>query len=88
MTFDGAQAWVEEGQGSSLRFRFFIQNIQWLPGDLKDEVEMRIWVPVKCSTDLVLAEVDSVGEKPLWAQIVELTGGEIEDAGRLYGLID
>lgn len=87
-TFDGAQAWVEEGQGSSLRFRFFIQHIRWLPGDLKDEVEKRIWVPVTCSTDLVLAEVDSVGEKPLWAQIAELAGGDVEDAGRLYGLID
>jgi len=87
-TFQGAQAWVEEGQGSSLRFRFFIRKIRWSPGDLKKEVETRVWVPVTCSTDLVLAEVDSIVEKPLWAQIAALAGGDVEDAGRLYGLID
>lgn len=83
-----AQEWVEEGQGSSLRFRFYYRKIRWSPGDLKDEVEKRIWVPVTCSGDLLLADMDSVGEKPLWAKIVSLIGGDVEDAARLYGLID
>ena len=28
----GSQAWVEEGEGSSLRIRFFLNHIQWRQG--------------------------------------------------------
>eukprot|EP00418_Pyrodinium_bahamense_P028322 CAMPEP_0179157794 /NCGR_PEP_ID=MMETSP0796-20121207/76972_1 /TAXON_ID=73915 /ORGANISM="Pyrodinium bahamense, Strain pbaha01" /LENGTH=114 /DNA_ID=CAMNT_0020859433 /DNA_START=61 /DNA_END=405 /DNA_ORIENTATION=- len=86
-----AQDWVEEGQGSSLRFRFFLNNIRWPPGELAAEVApaggQKTWLPTRCSADLVLSEVDSSEERPLWAQLAELAGGEAEEAGRQHGLL-
>jgi len=91
--FAAAQDWVEEGQGSSLRFRFFLNRIIWKQGELVREVgiglapEQRAWIPTRCSANLVLSEVDSIEEKPLWVQIAELAGGEAESAGREHGLL-
>jgi len=89
-SLDDAQAWVTEGQGSSLRFRFFLNNIRWAKDELRAEVtrsEDRPWIPVRCSADLVLAEVDSIDDKPLWVRVAELAGGEAEAAGRRHNLI-
>lgn len=88
--FGGAQEWVEEGQGSELRFRFFVNRIRWKPGELFKEVRgsgEQVWIPVRCSADLVLAEVDSIDEKPLWVRIAELAGGEAEELGRRFGFL-
>jgi hypothetical protein len=30
------EAWVEEGEGSSLRIRFFLNHIQWRQGSVKE----------------------------------------------------
>ena len=30
------EAWVEEGEGSSLRIRFFLNHIQWQQGSVKE----------------------------------------------------
>jgi len=86
--FEGAKAWVEEGQGSSLRFRFFMNRVRWPPGALAAEAAAGgAWLPVRCSGDLVLAEAESLEDRPLWVQIAELAGGEAEEAGRRHGLL-
>jgi len=91
--FAGAQDWVEEGEGSSLRFRFFLNRVRWKPGELEKEVgpgagERPLWIPIRCSADLVLSEVDSPEDKPLWVQVAELAGGDAEAAGREHDLLD
>jgi len=88
--FGSAQQWADEGQGSSLRFRFFIGRVKWAPGELEAEMKQgkeRLWIPLRCSMDLVLSEVDSIDEKPLWVRMAELAGGQAEEAGRRYDLL-
>lgn len=90
--FAGAQEWVEEGQGSSLRFLFFLNRVRWGAGELAAEVRAdsleRLWLPMRCSIDLVLSESGSMNEKPLWARVAELAGGDAEALGKLHGLLD
>merc|ERR1719221_939977 len=62
--FGSAQSWVDDGEGSSLRFRFFLNRIRWSRGQLATEVRRgkgpgqfsfdQPWIPVRCSADLVL----------------------------------
>lgn len=88
--FDGAQQWVEDGEGSSLRFRFFLNQARWEEGELAADLwpeEDCSWIAVRCSKDLILAEADALDEKPLWARIAELAGGAAEDIGNEYGLL-
>lgn len=88
--FDGAQQWVEDGEGSSLRFRFFLNQVRWDEGELAADLwpgEDCSWIAVRCSRDLVLAEADALDETPLWARIAELAGGAAEDLGNEYGLL-
>ncbi|CAE8621124.1 unnamed protein product, partial [Polarella glacialis] len=86
----GAQAWVDDGQGSSLRFRFFLNRVRWSAGELQAELAPpdRTWLTVRCSIDLVLSESDSIDNKPLWVQIAELAGGEAQELGRLHDLME
>lgn len=83
-----ATEWVEEGEGSSLRFKFFLSSMQWGPGEVLAELaQPRAWVPLRCSPDLVLSESDSLDDKPLWVKIAELAGGEIEELGQQHDLM-
>eukprot|EP00439_Symbiodinium_sp_Y106_P048763 s140_g6.t1 len=80
----GAQAFVEEGTGSSLRIRFFLNRIEWNKGALEADLDgdSRSFLPVRCSVDVVLTETDAVDAKPLWAKVAELAGGAVEEAGQ------
>eukprot|EP00913_Durusdinium_trenchii_P017605 g16546.t1 len=81
-SFEGAQAWVEEGEGSSLRIRFFLNHIEWRQGELAAELAPEnTWLPVRCSVDVVLSETDAIDAKPLWVKVAELAGGELEELG-------
>lgn len=95
--FAGAQDWVEEGEGSSLRFRFFMNLCRWQRGELAKELASlddasapgsAPFMAVRVSTNLALAEVDSIEDKPLWVRIAELAGGEAREAGRRFELLD
>ncbi|CAJ1408333.1 unnamed protein product [Effrenium voratum] len=88
-SFESAQAWVEEGQGSSLRMRFFLNRIEWQQGELAAELapSEKAWLPVRCSVDLVLSETDAIDAKPLWVKVAESAGGQPELLGRAYGLL-
>lgn len=87
--FADAQALVDDGEVSILRFRFFVNNITWSPGELNKELDgangQPIWMPVRCAADLLLPGID--GDKPLWAQVAELAGGAALEAGRQSGLL-
>ncbi|CAK9084301.1 UPF0301 protein SRU_0495, partial [Durusdinium trenchii] len=85
-SFEGAQAWVEEGEGSSLRIRFFLNHIEWRQGELAAELAPEnTWLPVRCSVDVVLSETDAIDAKPLWVKVAELAGGELEELGVRLG---
>lgn len=85
--FAGAQDWVENGEGSSLRFRFFANSVHWEKGELQKELGSKFWLPLRCSPELVFSEVDGPRAKSLWAQVVELAGGEAEELAKEYGLM-
>ena len=81
-----AREWLDENAGSSLRFRFFSNRVQWAAGELERELQNGVWFPVSASRDLVLDESQSVGADPLWSVIASLVGGEVEDLGNSYDL--
>jgi putative AlgH/UPF0301 family transcriptional regulator len=81
-----AREWLDENTGSSLRFRFFSNRVQWAAGELERELQNGVWFPVSASRDLVLDESQSVGADPLWSVIASLVGGEVEDLGNSYDL--
>ncbi|CAE6970783.1 unnamed protein product [Symbiodinium natans] len=85
----GAQAFVEDGTGSSLRIRFFLNRIEWNKGEFAADLDGdgRSFLPVRCSVDVVLTETDAVDAKPLWAKVAELAGGAVAEAGRQYDLL-
>jgi len=89
--FSGAQAWVDDGEGSSLRFRFFLNRVQWGPGELAAEANggaaSRTWIPIRCSAGVALAEVDSSEDKPLWLRVAQLAGGSVEAIAEKFGLL-
>eukprot|EP00434_Breviolum_minutum_P027975 symbB.v1.2.024751.t1/scaffold2367.1/size81165/4 len=86
---EGIYAWVEEGEGSSLRIRFFLNHIQWRQGELAAELAPgeNTWLPVRCSVDVVLSETDEIDAKPLWVKVAELAGGRLEQLGRAHDLM-
>jgi len=86
---DGARDWVEDGQGSSLRFRFFVRKVKWSAGELDNELAAKKWFPVECTSECVLDESseDNSG-KPLWAELATLAEGEALQAGRKSGVMD
>lgn len=81
-----ARQWLDENAGSSLRFRFFSNHVEWSAGELEREVKNGVWFPVSASRDLVLDESQSVGADPLWSVIASLIGGEVEDVAKSYDL--
>eukprot|EP00929_Paragymnodinium_shiwhaense_P104459 TRINITY_DN6889_c0_g1_i4.p1 TRINITY_DN6889_c0_g1~~TRINITY_DN6889_c0_g1_i4.p1 ORF type:complete len:371 (-),score=60.50 TRINITY_DN6889_c0_g1_i4:250-1362(-) len=74
--FNTVQQWAEEdGDGSFLHLRFFMQKVSWGPGDLSKELEApATWIPLRCSTDVVLADADSGEETSVWLRVAELAG--------------
>lgn len=89
--FGAAQEWVEEGQGSSLRFRFFINRVYWNKQDILEETaaagNLRFHIPIRCSMDLILNEDEDLNDKPLWAKLAELAGGEVLEIAREFSLL-
>lgn len=85
-----AMKWVSEGQGSSLRFRFFLGRIEWGPGELDRELEAGRWRPLQCADDCVLDEThgENLRGPSLWAELAKTAGGAAADAGREYDLLD
>lgn len=88
-------SWVRDGQGSSFRFRFYYDRVEWKAGELAAELggpglpdQQPVWMPARCSADLVLSETGSLDEKPLWLRIAELAGGEVEEVARQHGCMD
>mmetsp|Transcript_122871 Transcript_122871/g.393603 ORF Transcript_122871/g.393603 Transcript_122871/m.393603 type:complete len:384 (-) Transcript_122871:495-1646(-) len=86
--WDKAVSWVEDGPGSSLRFKFFSRRVFW---STEEEAELSpdagIWMPARVSRDLLLREPDSAFEEPIWAQIVEHAGGRMREAASKYDLL-
>jgi len=86
--FDAACQWINEGPGSPMRFKFFLYRVHWAPEEEAELAEEAgIWLPVRCSRDLILREPDSAFEEPLWAQIAEKAGGKLDALGREYELL-
>jgi len=80
--------WIEEGPGSSMRFKFFLYRVRWLP---EEERELTpgagVWMAARCSRDLILREPDSAYEEPLWSQIADRAGGDLAMVAREHGLL-
>jgi len=86
--FDSACDWVQNGTGSSMRFKFFVSSVRWQPGEEGELApESGIWLPARCSRELLLREPDSPFEEPLWVQIAERAGGELASLARAHSLL-
>merc|ERR1740117_579032 len=87
--FQSAQEWAEDGEGSSLRFRFFLNSVQWEAGGLAAEATGAAapWIPIRCAAEVPLWEVDSIEEKPMWVRVAEHAGGRAEAAAREFDLM-
>ena len=86
--FGDAVKWVRDEVGSPLRFKFFIRKVLWAPGEEAELApEAGVWLPTRCSRDLLLREPDSSFEEPLWSQIAEKAGGEVGGIARAYELL-
>lgn len=76
--YTAAQELVLGKKASSARFKFFIQQTVWAPGELKKEIEDNVWYPAQVSKDVILKNRGREGPKmakPLWTEILELMGG-------------
>lgn len=83
-----AQEWVSEGQGSSLRFRFFLNRVKWDKAELPKELKDGSWIPVRCSPEFVLDEGGNVGRIPLWVELAEAAGGKAAELGQEAELLE
>lgn len=80
--------YIDTGPASSMRFKFFVRSMHWSPEEeIELDPKLGLWLPTRCSRDLILREPDDSFEEPLWAQIVEHAGGELEELARDYGLL-
>mmetsp|Transcript_12996 Transcript_12996/g.30370 ORF Transcript_12996/g.30370 Transcript_12996/m.30370 type:complete len:163 (+) Transcript_12996:2-490(+) len=71
----GARSWLQEGEGSSLRFRFFLGQVAWKAGELDAEIKRGTWLPVRCAREAVLDEsLEERSGRPLWTELLELAG--------------
>uniref|UniRef100_I2CSD8 Uncharacterized protein n=1 Tax=Nannochloropsis gaditana (strain CCMP526) TaxID=1093141 RepID=I2CSD8_NANGC len=86
--YTAAQELVREQGASSSRFKFFIQQTLWAPGELKREIEDKVWYPAQVSKDVILKNRGREGPKmakPLWTEVLELMGGSfLEIKKELY----
>lgn len=66
-----------------------MQSTIWLGKDLEKEVEQGIWYPCVVSKEVIFKPRDRMGTqraKPLWAEIMELLGGDYRSVrDKLYG---
>jgi putative transcriptional regulator len=62
-------------------FKFFARYCGWAPGQLESECERGVWFPVAAAKELSLKQVIQL-PKPLWREISELCGGELEERAR------
>jgi len=86
--YSAASSWVHDGPGSALRFKFFAARVCWGPGEEHElHPERGIWLPMRCSRDLILREPDSNFEEPLWVQIAERAGGKLAALARAHSLL-
>jgi putative transcriptional regulator len=58
-------------------FKFFARYCGWAPGQLESECERGVWYPIAAAKELALKQVIKL-PKPLWREILELCGGELE----------
>jgi len=74
---------------STLPFKFFALMVEWSPGAAKAEFirSKDTWLPVQCSSELLLREPDSPYEEPLWSQLAERCGGDLKALGSKHGLL-
>jgi len=82
-----AMAWVTEGQGSSLRFRFFIGEVKWGPGELDAELEAGKWAALECDADILLDESEELSGQPLWTELATAAGGSLLETAKAYNLL-
>jgi len=73
---------------STIPFKFFQMALTWTPKAAESEFDpgAQVWMPARCSREILLREPDSPFEEPLWVQIAERCGGEFEALALKYGL--
>lgn len=82
---ESALAWVTQGQGTSLRFRFFVGQIKWGPGELDSELQAGHWFALSCDSNRILDE--SEDGQPLWTELAVAAGGVTADIAKQYDLL-
>lgn len=83
--YESACELVKDGEMDANECKFFARYCGWGPGQLVGECERGVWYPVACSKQLALKQVIQL-PKPLWREVSELVGGEMEaESRRAYG---
>jgi putative transcriptional regulator len=83
--YESACELVKDGEMDANECKFFARYCGWGPGQLVGECERGVWHPVACSKQLALKQVIQL-PKPLWREVSELVGGEMEaESRRAYG---
>jgi len=86
--FGAACSWISEGNGSSMRFKFFMNGVWWKNEEYAElSSAADVWLPVTVNLNLIMREPDSSFEEPLWVQIADKAGGKIRQLAEEYGLL-
>jgi len=80
---ESANEKVLKGTGTGFNFRFFLQFTKWGPGEMEQQVQKGMWIPVKCSKMVILKARDRAGPykcPPMWTDIIQKLGPPYNEA--------
>ena len=73
---------VNEGKYNPLDFRFFVGKYEYDENELDNRTEIGQYIPVACARSVALKQCIQL-PKPLWHEVMELTGGEFKHISNL-----
>ncbi|CBJ27043.1 conserved unknown protein [Ectocarpus siliculosus] len=76
---DEADRMVASGRAKVDDFKFMLHLCGWAPGQLEDEIQRGVWMPVATSTNVILKHCLSL-PVPMWREVMTLMGPK-------YGLL-
>lgn len=86
--YGAACDWISEGNGSSMRFKFFMNGVYWPSQEFAElSPDAGVWLPTSVDVNWIMREPDSSFEEPLWVQIADKAGGKLKQLAEEYGLL-
>lgn len=79
---DAAMDGVMKGKYKPLEFRFFVGKHQYSENELDIRVDVGQYQPIACARPVALKQCIAL-PKPLWHEVMELCGGELENVSTL-----